>query len=202
MLKKILSFSVGLLLILSSAVYAQTASTLLHGNDPVAGNPRGNITIVEFFDYQCSHCIHMAPVISAIIKNNPDVRIVFKEYPIRGPLSEFASRAALASNLQGKYYSFNHALLTSNEPLTQTNILTIAKQIGLNISQLKKAMYSNTVNNQLRTNQQLAQQLKIQGTPAFYFAKSKNSQKVTSVLGSMTQSDMQKVIDHVRQQSS
>ena len=69
----------------------QFASALFkQDNDPTAGNPKGIVTIVEFFDYQCPHCVDMAPVTEAIIKANSNVRYVFKEFPIRGPVSDFA----------------------------------------------------------------------------------------------------------------
>src|SRR6185295_1294162 len=83
----------------SVACFADTATWLLNEkNDPVAGNKKGNITIVEFFDYQCSHCSNMTPVLQKIIKQNPNVRVVYKEYPIRGMISEYAARAALAAH--------------------------------------------------------------------------------------------------------
>src|SRR5437016_4513875 len=113
--KNLISFFIGLFFSLSFAVHAQSVNALFHqAHDPVAGNPNGSVTVAEFFDYQCSHCISMAPVMANIIKDNSDVRIVFKEFPIRGSISEFASRAALAANMQGKYYEFNHAILTTD----------------------------------------------------------------------------------------
>ncbi len=66
-------------------------SLFRNAKDPIAGNPNGTVTIVEFFDYQCSHCVDMAPVLMEAIKTAPNLRIVFKEFPIRGPMSEFAS---------------------------------------------------------------------------------------------------------------
>ena len=94
-------------------------------NDPIAGNPNGKITVVEFFDYQCPHCTTMAPVMADVIKANPDVRVVYKEFPIRGPMSEMASRAALAANKQGKYMVLSHALLTSTQPLSEEVIFSL-----------------------------------------------------------------------------
>src|SRR5687767_7252591 len=79
--------------------YALNAYSLLHHReDPVIGNPHAAVTVMEFFDYQCSHCSNMVPVIAAIISTNKNVRVVFKELPIKGAASEFASRAALAAN--------------------------------------------------------------------------------------------------------
>ncbi len=170
-------------------------NALIHGNDPVAGNPAGKISIVEFFDYQCPHCIDMAPVIEGIIKTNPDVRIVFKEFPIRGPASDLAARAALAANLQGKYYPISHALLTVNKPLTQEVIMEIAKNNGLDIEKLKKDMYGKPVEDALKANAKLAQDLKLFGTPAFFIGKSTGDGSIKYYPGQLNQKQMQAAID-------
>lgn len=177
------------------------AAPLFHqANDPTAGNPQGKITVVEFFDYQCPHCVDMAPILDAIIKANPDVRIVFKEFPIRGPISDFASRAALAANKQGKYYQFSHALLIAKQPLTQDAILQIAKDNGLNVDQLKKDMNDASINDQIKANTKLAQDLKLFGTPAFFIGKTNatTSDKINYVPGQMDQNQMQAAIDKAK----
>lgn len=177
------------------------AAPLFHqSNDPIAGNPQGKVTVVEFFDYQCPHCVDMAAILDAIIKANPDVRIVFKEFPIRGPISEFASRAALAANKQGKYYEFSHALLTAKPPLTQEAILQIAKDSGLNVDQLKKDMNDASINEQIKANTKLAQDLKLFGTPAFFIGKTDatTSDKINYVPGQMDQNQMQTAIDKAK----
>lgn len=148
------------------------AKDLFHAKDPMAGNPNGKITVVEFFDYQCPHCVEMTPVIEAVIKSNPDVRIVFKEFPIRGPASEIASRAALAAQMQGKYFELHKALMAANRTLNEADIMAIAKSVGLNIDKLKADMNGDVVNQELKTNTKLAQDLQLIGTPAFFIAKS------------------------------
>lgn len=179
----------------------QTAGTfadkLFHqANDPVAGNPNGKVTVVEFFDYQCPHCVDMAPVIEGIIKANPDVRVVFKDFPIRGPVSEFAAKAALAANKQGKYYEFNHALLTSKtQPLTQDAVIGIAKNVGLNVDQLQKDMNDSSINDQLKATMKLAQDLKLFGTPALFIGKTDTKTNVNYVPGQMNQQQLQDMID-------
>lgn len=167
-------------------------------NDPVAGNPNGKITVVEFFDYQCPHCVDMAPVVEDIIKSNPNVRIVFKDFPIRGPLSELAARAALAANKQGKYYQFNHALLIANQPISEALIFQIAKNNGLNVDQLKKDMNDNTIKDQLKANIKLAQDLQLFGTPAIFIGKSdaNTSSNIKYVPGQMNQKQLQDAIDN------
>jgi len=179
---------------------SQFAQPLFHqANDPVAGNPNGKVTVVEFFDYQCPHCVDMAPVISAVVKSNPDLRIVFKELPIRGPMSEFASRAALAANKQGKYIEFNHAVLTANQPLTQDSIILIAKNVGLNVDQLKKDMSDKSIDKQLADNQNLARQLKLFGTPAFFIGKTAAANAtINYVPGQMNEKQLQDEINKAK----
>lgn len=181
----------------------QTASSFAkplfqQANDPMIGNPNGNVTIVEFFDYQCPHCVDMAPVIAGIVKNNANVKVVFKEFPIRGPISDFAARVALAANKQGKYYEFSHALLTSKEPLSQDVVMTVAKDNGLNIDQLKKEMNDQSISDQLKNNIKLAQNLKLFGTPAFFIGKSDATGAVNYVPGQMDQKQMQDAIDKAK----
>lgn len=192
---------IALLFSFSLAATAESTNDLFRQkNDPVGGNPNGKITIVEFFDYQCGHCVTMAPVISAIIKANPDVRVVYKELPIRGNMSQFASRAALAANKQGKYDSFSHALLTTDQPLTETSVLGIAKKVGLNVSQLKKDMADRSIYTQLNENMDLAQTLKLSGTPAFFIGKTNvsDSNDIDFRLGQMSQTELQDAINKIK----
>ncbi len=150
------------------------ADQLFHQtSDPVAGNPKGAVTIVEFFDYQCPHCIDMTATLDSLIKTNPNIRVVLKEFPIRGPMSELATRAALAAQKQGKYFPFHLALMSSKtEPLTENTIYDLAKAAGLNVDQLKTDMKDKSVDQQIKTNYQLAKDLEIMFTPVFFIAKS------------------------------
>lgn len=180
----------------------QTAGTfatpLFHQqNDPVIGNPHGTVTVVEFFDYQCPHCVDMAPVLSEIIKANANVRVVFKEFPIRGPISDFAARAALAANKQGKYYEFSHALLTTGQALTEDSIYQTAQKVGLDLDKLKKDMNDASVTDQLKMNLKLGQDLKLFGTPAFFIGKTdaKEANAINYVPGQMSQVQLQEAID-------
>jgi protein-disulfide isomerase len=171
---------------------------LFHGqNDPVAGNPNGKITIVEFFDYQCPHCIDMAPVMKDIIKANPDVRVIYKEFPIRGPMSELAARATLAANKQGKYNELSYALLTANQPLTQDLIDQLAQKSGINVEKMKKDMNDSSINKQLDETIKLAKDLKLFGTPAFFIGKTDatNKSDIAYVPGQMNQKQLQDAID-------
>lgn len=196
--KTIYAFAASILLAASFSVHAAPLDMLFHepGN-PVAGNPNGSVTVVEFFDYQCGHCVSMAPVMDAIIHANSNVRVVYKDFPIRGPASELAARAAIAASKQGKYYQFNHALLTSNDSLSENNIMQIAKDLGLNVEKLKKDMNSSSVTNLLKSTEKLADTLNVSGTPAFFIGKTNanNMSNVESVLGEMSQSELQDAIN-------
>jgi protein-disulfide isomerase len=133
------------------------ANQLFHqSTDPVAGNPNGAITLVEFFDYQCPHCIDMTATLDGLIKANPNLRVVLKEFPIRGAMSELATRSALAAQKQ----------------LTENTIYDLAKEAGLNVDQLKIDMKSKAVDQQIKNNYQLAKDLEIMFTPVLFIAKS------------------------------
>ena len=180
------------------------SEALFHqANDPIVGNPSGKITVVEFFDYQCPHCVEMTPVIEDVIKNNSDVKIVFKEFPIRGPVSEIATKAALAAKEQGKYFELHKAMMESKtQPLTEDAIYKLAQSVGIDLDKLKAAMKSAAVEQQVKANYKLAQQLGLLGTPAFFVAKSsiKNSAPATSIVfvpGQIDAAQMNQVIDQV-----
>jgi protein-disulfide isomerase len=143
--------------------------------DPVVGNPNGKVTLVEFFDYQCPHCVDMVPVLSALVKANPDLRIVYKEFPIRGASSQLAAKAALAANMQGKYLVLHDALMKASPNITEAKVFELAKSLGLDVVKLKADMSSAAVDQQIKANYKLAQDLQLVGTPAFFIAKTNNN---------------------------
>jgi protein-disulfide isomerase len=140
---------------------------LLNEKLAVAGNPKGDVTVVEFFDYQCGHCKQMKPVLVDLLNKNKNVRIVYKEFPIFGKTSEFAAKASLAAGLQGKYLGLHDVLLQSEKPLDNNAVLAAAKELGLNITQLQKDMESKAIVDELADNRKLAEEMHLMGTPAF-----------------------------------
>jgi protein-disulfide isomerase len=186
------------LCILSLSIHAQSIPQLFNNlGDPILGNPKGSVTLVEFFDYECSHCIDMAPVVSAVIKANPNLRVVMKNLPLRGPMAELAGRVALVAKNQGKFNEVNHALFAADQPLTEESIMQIAKKAGLNMQKLKNDLNSTAIDNQLQSNMNEARELQIPGTPAFLVGKT-NANKldaVEQILGSVSQSRLQEAID-------
>lgn len=135
--------------------------------DPVIGNPDGDVTLVEFFDYRCGYCKRMTPEVNALIEEDPKVRIVMKEFPILGPESMIASRAALAAKMQGLYAEVHDALMSHTGQLDTEAIYAIAESAGADMERLRADMQHPEVDATLRRNMELADALNIRGTPAF-----------------------------------
>jgi len=135
--------------------------------DPVIGNPEGDVVIVEFFDYRCPYCTKVAQPLREAIQADGNIRLVMKEFPILGPDSQFAARAALAAGQQELYEPFHFALMNAKGKVDQPAVMTIARQVGLDIERLKTDMQSPEVDAVLRRNFELAEILEISGTPAF-----------------------------------
>jgi len=158
-----------------SAIKENTDQLFL-GKTTIAGNPKGNVTIVEFFDYQCIHCKKMSPIIDSLIKKDSDLRVVYKEFPIFGKSSELASRAALAAGMQGKYKEMHNALISIDKRLNDQIVMATAKSLGLDMKKLKTDMQSKEVTAILDANRELAEKLHLMGTPAFIVASTPNGQ--------------------------
>jgi len=135
-------------------------------NSPVLGNPKGNVTLVEFFDYRCPYCKQMDPLLQNLTRIDPQVRIVQKQYPILGPQSALAARAALAANKQGKYLQFHDAAMAKRQ-IDEASILAIAETIDLDLNRLKTDLASPEVEAEIAKTFQIAKELRLTGTPAF-----------------------------------
>ncbi len=134
---------------------------------PVAGNPDGDITLVEFFDYQCSYCKRAFGSMMEEVEADGDTRLVLIDFPILGPESMVAARAALAARKQDKYMAMHAALMNHKGRLSEDVVLSLAKENGLDVDQLKKDMTAKDVGAQIGTNIELARALGVRGTPAF-----------------------------------
>lgn len=135
--------------------------------DPVLGNPDGDVTIVEFFDYQCGYCKTMAGPMQDLVQSDGRVRWVLKEFPILGPESVTAARASLAAARQGKYESFHFTLMSLRGRLSEPAIWQAAAEVGLDLERLRKDMSDPQIAARIDANYRLAQALQIEGTPAF-----------------------------------
>lgn len=135
-------------------------------DSPVAGNPKGDVTIVVFFDYDCGYCKSTLPRLQTLLSKDHSIKLVYKEYPILGPQSLVAAQAALAANRQGKYDAFHYGLLESDRS-SEDAIKRISDRLGLNYATLQKDMADPGLNEALARNLRLASALNINGTPAF-----------------------------------
>ena len=136
-------------------------------NAPVAGNPDGDITVVEFFDYNCGYCKRGFAEIAKLVEQDKNVRVVFKEFPILRDESEQAARVALAARMQGKYWDVHSDLITTKGLVNEAVGLKIAEKHGLDMEKLKADMASAEVKDELERVKELAQKLSINGTPHF-----------------------------------
>lgn len=136
---------------------------------PVAGNPQGRVVIVEFFDYRCPYCKRMAAPIKELLAAEKDVKLVRRDWPILGPPSVIASRAALAARAQGeqRYEKFHDAMMTARVQLDENSIFQIARESGLDIDRLRRDMESPRIAAILQKTDALARALAFTGTPGF-----------------------------------
>lgn len=134
---------------------------------PVGGNPKGDVTLVEFFDYRCGVCKSVHPVVAELVKTDSGIRRVYKEWPILGPESIFAARAALAAHRQGRYLAFHDALMAARGALDPAAVFSIAGKAGIDVARLKKDMDAPEIEAAIRKNYELARALNLNGTPSF-----------------------------------
>ncbi len=135
-------------------------------DSPVVGNPKGDVSVVVFFDYNCGYCKQTLPALSGIIANDPSLRVVYKEFPNLGATSQVAAQAALAAARQGKYAEFHDELMKS-ESADEASVKNISDRLGLNYKTLKKDMADPALNEALMRNLNLAEALGIGGTPSY-----------------------------------
>lgn len=151
-----------------SAIASSQDALLNDGFSYVGGNPNGDVTVVEFFDYRCGYCKKVRDDIVAFMAADSGVRIVFKEFPILGATSTEASKAAIAARKQGddKYWAFHQALLGA-DGLDSAAIYDIAAGQGLDVTKLKADMEAPEVADIIAKNHELAEKIGVDGTPAF-----------------------------------
>ncbi len=137
----------------------------------VLGNPQGNVTMVEFFDYNCAFCKRALPDMLDLIKTDPDLKFVLKEFPVLGPGSLEAAHVAVAVRMQDssgkKYMEFHQKLLGARGPADKVRALAIAKDVGFDIARLEKDMNSDEVKTTIEENMKLADVLGVNGTPSY-----------------------------------
>ena len=150
----------------AAALLAKGAAGLVSPGDPVDGNPKGKVTLVEFFDVRCPYCRTMNPDTAALLRHDPDVRLIYKDLPILGPASVLASRALLAAQKQGGYLKLRAALMAAPPDITDATIAAAASKLGLDWKRLRHDMDDPAITRRLRANVELSRRLGIDGTPA------------------------------------
>jgi len=134
---------------------------------PVAGNPSGDVTIVEFSDYQCPYCKRAHAAVKSVLANDDKVKLVFKDLPILGEPSRIAALAALASRAKNKHLAFHDALMEYTGKLDRDRIMEIARSVGLDVAKLQQDMEDPKLKQIIDRNIALASALGVRGTPAF-----------------------------------
>ncbi|MGE5548034.1 MAG: DsbA family protein [Solirubrobacterales bacterium] len=149
------------------AVVARKDDLFAAKDDPVAGNPKGDVTLVEFFDYNCGYCKLTMDPMSEAVKADGKVKVVYKEFPILSEESVAAARVALAAKKQGKYDEVHRAFMKYRGKLDEKAIFRLAGDAGANVDQLKKEMMAPEIEQQIKKNIELAHALDIGSTPTF-----------------------------------
>ena len=149
------------------AVVARAEAIFRNPASPAAGDPSGEVTIVEFFDHRCPVCKRTHPVLQTLLKSDARLRRVYKVWPILGPDSVVAARAALAADRQGKFVPFTDAMMEADGNLDADRVFAIAKEIGLDLKSLERDMRRPEIDREIKSNFELADALAIRGTPSF-----------------------------------
>jgi protein-disulfide isomerase len=161
----------------SSQAHAQaepTEASVLHDPDnPVLGNPDGDIAIVEWFDFNCPYCRKLEPELRQVVHDDGNVRLVLKDWPILGPVSVVAARVALACKYQGKYEKAHDAMIGVSSKLTEPRIYELIAGAGVDVDRVKQDLATNAkaIDGMLARNNEAAEGLGFQGTPSFIVGK-------------------------------
>jgi len=151
-----------------AAIIEERRGELESGNNaPVFGNPNGDVTVVEFFDYNCPYCKRAVGPVNQLLANDKGIRLVFREWPILGPGSVFAARAALAARKQSRYEEFHKALMSTDGRVDENSTLAVAIDLGIDIKKLKQDMSAPEIDEHINKSMDLANSLKMNGTPTF-----------------------------------
>jgi protein-disulfide isomerase len=173
------------------AAIAAHHAALADPADPAAGNPKGDVTIVEFFDTRCPYCRHINPTISQILDQDHGVKLVFKDLPILGPASLLGSKALLAAQRQGGYDKLRDAIMQAPPDTTMDMIQSLAVSSGLDWPRLQRDMNDPAIAQRLDANVKLAHDLGIDGTPVLVIGDA-------MIPGAVDASDIERAIGSAR----
>lgn len=155
------------------AVEAYKTSLFEDAAAPTTGNPKGDVTVVEFFDYNCGYCKHAYPELLKLVEADKNVKVILLDYPVLAPSSETAARAALAMNalLPEKYYDYHGALFRLGGQFDKDNLASVAEGMGADKKAFLAKMDSPEIANQINKNRELASKLGARGVPLFVIGK-------------------------------
>ena len=134
-------------------------------NGIVLGNPDGDVTLTEFFDYNCPFCKKLVPAMQRLIGADPQLRVVFREWPVFGEGSDFAARAALAAREQGKYWQVHAGLMAMKDRAAEASVMRVVRRLDLDEAKLRAAMQSDPVEDHIARSFMLAEHMSLIGTP-------------------------------------
>ena len=154
-----------------TAVADNNATLFSSPHQVVLGNPHGNVTMVEFFDYNCGYCKRAMSDMLDLIKTNPNLKFVLKEFPVLGEGSVEAAHVAVAARMQDttgkKYIEFHQKLLGGRGPADKARALAVAKDVGFDMARIEKDMSSDEVKKTIAESMKLAEALGVNGTPSY-----------------------------------
>jgi protein-disulfide isomerase len=174
----------------------ETRQSLLNASHSyVVGNPSGDVTLVEFFDYNCGYCKKALTDVQALMKSDPKLRVVLKDFPVLGPDSVEASRVALAvkNQLQGpKLLEYHVKVMDTRGRVNGERAMAVAKDMGVDMGRLQKDVESAEIRSALQENMALGDKLSLSGTPAFVVGE-------TIIPGAVGLEPLKQLVDNVRQ---
>ncbi len=154
-----------------AAVKSNAALLFNSPRHAVVGNPNGDVTLIEFFDYNCGFCKRSLADLQNLMKDDSKLRVVLKEFPVLGEGSVEAARVAIAANIQDKggkkYFDLHQKLLASRGPVDKARALAVAKEVGLDVARIERDMASDEVRATIEENLKLAEALGLNGTPSY-----------------------------------
>jgi protein-disulfide isomerase len=154
-----------------TTIKANNATLFNSPHQVVLGNPQGDVTMVEFFDYNCGYCKRALPDMMTLLKTDPNIKFVLKEFPVLGEGSVDAAHVAVAVRMQDptgkKYIEFHQKLLGSRGPADKARALAVAKEVGFDMARIEKDMASGEVKATIDENMKLADALGVNGTPSY-----------------------------------
>lgn len=162
------------------------------GYSYVAGNVDGDITLVEFYDYNCGFCKQVPEIIARLIEDDKNLKVIFKELPILAESSEFASMAAMAAMKQGKFLEFHSAMMKNNRTVNEELVFKVASDVGLDEETLIKDMADPEIAANIQRTKYLVQNIGVSGTPGFVIGDQ-------IVPGFRSYDDLKQIIDRQRE---